>query len=1000
MSKLNFYLLGAPRLERDGQPVEVDTRKAIALLAYLVVTGKPHTRDTLAALLWPEYSQPNARAALRRTLSALRKALEPDILEISRELVALAQPTRLNCDLWDFQRLVQSTRSHGHAPHQICAGCLEPLEGAVGMFQDRFMAGFGLRDSLEFDDWQFFQGEELHRGLESALEKLAHGYLARGNFEAAIAHAQRRLALDQLHEPSHRLLMEAYARAGRRNAALHQYQECARILKKELGVAPLEETSQLYQDILEHKTPWVKDRPEERIQVLPWEEYERAAPPVSPETGLAGAAVTQLPLVGRKQEWERLVGIAARLRQNGRLVVIEGEAGIGKTRLAEDFLTYLRESGALTITARCYPGETSLAYAPFVDALRRALEQPLATDWHASLADQWLQEAARLLPELTDLRPNLPALAAQDSPGAQIRLFEAVRQVVLALLGTALPGALFFDDLQWADEASLDLLAYIVRRLQGSQPLALVTWREEDREANPRLRRLLADAQRDGNAELIDLKRLELENVQELVRRRIPNAEDISPRLYQETEGLPFFITEYLAALPTALPNDKLAGPEMDAARLPWDIPHGVRDLLRARLEQISETGQQLLQTAAVIGRSFDFDTLLEASGRTEEEAVTTLEGLIQRGLIRESQPGPHGSQPDSLRDLRYDFNHDKMRLQVYVETSLARRRLLHQRVGETLARRARGRRDMALLDGQIAYHFKLGGRSREAAENYKHAGEQARRLYANQEALGHFQAALALGHPDSASLNEAIGDMHTLLGAYAAAIASYENASAYHQDNPIRLATLEQKLGNIYHRLGEWEQAESHYRAAEGALQESEEPPLLSRLYADWCRTLHRQGQIALAEEMAASALQLAENSGDELAHAQAHNILGMLKRKQGNLEAAIHHLGQSLSVSEALAEPSLRVAALNNLSLAYADLPDLERAIEHARQALELCSQQGDLHREAALHNNLADLYHLAGQSEKAMGHLKQAVVIFAQVGAEEGEKPRPEIWKLTEW
>ena len=988
MSRLNFYLLGAPRLERDGQPVEVDTRKAIALLAYLVVTGKPHTRDTLAALLWPEYSQSNARAALRRTLSALRKALDPEALEIGRDLVALASPTGLSCDLWEFQRLVLSTSAHGHAPHQVCAGCLEPLEEAVGLFQEHFMAGFGLRDSTEFDDWQFFQGEELRRGLESALEKLALGYLRRRDFEPAIAHAQRRLALDKLHEPSHRLLMEAYARAGRRNAALHQYQECARILEKELGVAPLEETSQLYQDIMEHKTPWESGPPEGRIQVLPWQENEQAAPPFAPGTSVA---VTPLPLVGRQAEWERLLEITARLAQNGRFVVIEGEAGIGKTRLAEDFLVTLRAGGAHTIAARCYPGESSLAYAPFVDALRRALEQPLATDWHASLADQWLREAARLLPELADLRPNLPALAAQDSPGAQTRLFEGVRQVVLARLGRAQPGALFFDDLQWADETTLDLLAYIVRRLQGSQLLVLVTWREEDREANPRLRRLLAEAQRDGTAEVISLKRLGLENVQELVRRRAPAAGDIVPRLYQETEGLPLFVTEYLAALPP----DRLAGAEAD-----WEIPHGVRDLLRARLEQISETGRQLLQTAAVIGRSFDFDTLLEASGRTEDETVSTLEVLIQRGLIRESQPGQHASQPDGPRDLHYDFNHDKIRLQVYVETSLARRRLLHQRVGEALARRARGRRELDAPAGQIAYHFKLGGRSREAANYYKQAGEQACRLYANQEALGHFQAALALGHPDSAFLNEAIGDVHTLLGAYTAAIASYENANAYHQDSPTRLAILEQKLGNIYHHLGEWEQAESHYQTAEGALKESEEPPLLSRLYADWSRTLHRQGRIALAEQMAAGALQLAENSGDELAHAQAHNILGILKRKQGNLEAAIHHLGQSLSVAEALADPGLRVAALNNLSLAYADLPDLERATQHAQAALDLCSQQGYLHREAALHNNLADLYHAAGQNEKAMGHLKQAVVIFAQVGAEEGEKSRPEIWKLTEW
>ncbi|HSF82267.1 MAG TPA: AAA family ATPase [Anaerolineales bacterium] len=991
LSTLNFYLLGAPRLERDGQPVELDTRKAIALLAYLVVSGKPHTRDTLAALLWPEYNQSNARAALRRTLSALRKALDPDTLEIIRDLVGLAQPVKFDCDLWDFQELLNQIKTHGHGPNQVCARCLEPLESAVGLFQGSFMAGFGLRDSPEFDDWQFFQGEELRHQLETTLEKLAHGYLARRDFEGALVHALRRLALDPLHEPSHRLVMEAYGRAGRRNAALHQYQECARILETELGVSPLEETTLLYQAIKEHKTPWEIGLPEERIQALPIQPDDRAAAPPAPVISNADSPITRLPLVGRHPEWKRLEAIYARLPQNGCFAVLEGEAGIGKTRLAEEFLASVRARGAPSIATRSYPGETSLAYAPFVEALRSALDQPGSSDRLAMLPDQWLREAARLNPEIASLRADLHPPPAQESPGAQTRLFEGVRQVVLALLEGENPGVLFFDDLQWADEATLDLLAYIVRRLQGSPFLVLATWRVEDRESNPHLRRLLADAQRDSTGEVISLERLALESVQELVGALPPSASNISLRLFQETEGLPFFISEYLAAVP----NDRFTAAEMD-----WEIPHSVRALLGARLDQVAETGRQLLQTAAVIGRSFDFDTLLEASGRSEDETVTTLEMLIQRGLIRESQPGQNEPNLDSLRDLLYDFNHDKMRAQVYAEISLARRRILHQRVAEALARHSRGQRERAILAGQIAYHYKLGGRTQEAGEYYRQAGEQARKLYANQEALAHFQAALSLGHPATAWLNEAIGDIHTLLGAYSAALMAYENASAYQQDNPPRIAVLEQKLGDVFHRLGEWERAESHYQAAEKALQEQPEPSILSRLYADWSRTLHRQGQITLAEEMAGRALQLAENSGDELAHAQAHNILGMLKRKQGDLETAIHHLGQSLSVAEALADPGLRVAALNNLSLAYAEVPDLERAIQHAQQALELCSLQGDLHREAALHNNLADLYHATGQSEKAMGHLKQAVVIFAQVGAEEGEKPRPEIWKLTEW
>ena len=191
---------------------------------------------------------------------------------------------------------------------------------------------------------------------------------------------------------------------------------------------------------------------------------------------------------------------------------------------------------------------------------------------------------------------------------------------------------------------------------------------------------------------------------------------DFSQRLYRETEGLPFFITEYLATLRGDItpgettpsdPSGSLTTWNGDEA---WPVPHGVRDLLRSRMEQIGETGVQLLQAAAVIGRSFDFDTLHEVSGRTDEETVITLEKLIARGLIRESQPGNGGSTQDTLRSLNYDFSHEKLRSFVYNETSLARRRLLHVRTAEALVTHARGRYELPSQAGSIASHYKQGG--------------------------------------------------------------------------------------------------------------------------------------------------------------------------------------------------------------------------------------------------------------------------------------------------
>jgi tetratricopeptide (TPR) repeat protein len=455
-------------------------------------------------------------------------------------------------------------------------------------------------------------------------------------------------------------------------------------------------------------------------------------------------------------------------------------------------------------------------------------------------------------------------------------------------------------------------------------------------------------------------------------------------------------------------------------------MPGGVRGLLQSRLAGVSETGWQLLNTAAVIGRSFEFDSLRAASGRSDEEVVAGLEGLIEQGLVTEvgGERGPS-----------YDFSHEKLRTLVYEQTSLARRRLMHRRVAEALVSGVRSRSDLrgfreayyAGLVSQIAHHYRLAGQDSEAADYFKQAGEHARALYANAEALAHFRSALALGHPDAVALHEAIGDLHTLLGEYNAALTAYETAAALlggeevvtrspghpegvggeagkNLSSPPRplassLARVEHKLGDVYHRRGEWELAESYFEAASLILQEAGLTEQSARLYADWSLTAHHHNQPLRALGLAHQARELAEKSGDQQALAQVHNILGILARSQADFDLACQHLGQSLDLAKALGDSSAQIAALNNLALAHSACGRLEQAIQLTETALTLCVSRGDRHREAALHNNLADLFHAAGQNEAAMPHLKQAVTIFAEIGAEAGA-PQPEIWKLVEW
>jgi DNA-binding SARP family transcriptional activator/Flp pilus assembly protein TadD len=955
MASLEIFLLGSPRIESGGSLIEPDTRKAIALLAYLAVSGELHTREELAALLWPEYDSPRGRAALRRTLSALKTAAGETALFISRDTLGLVSE-HLWCDYQEFQAAAAAVASHKHN-HIVCAECMSRLEAAVLLYRDDFLTGFSLRDSLPFDDWQIQQAEYLRRLLATMLEQLVQTKASLGLYTDALPYARRWLELDPLREEAHRQLMRLYDWTGQRSAALQQYRRCLHILEEELGVAPLAETTELYETI----------------------QAGQLAPPIAGQPEIirsAGAIETTpaaMPLIGRQGELLAMQAIYDRLGPDGHFLVVAGEAGIGKSRLAEAFLA--SRPDARRLLAHCYDGETGLTYGPFAQAIRDALQQAEALERLAPIRPHWLAEAARLLPEMNQFFTDLPTPPPFDWPGAPGRFWEGLSRVLATLLTGPRPGVLWLDDVQWADSASLDLLAYLVRRWQGRPYLILACWREGELPADHQLHQLLAESRRTGTGHYLSLNRLALDEVAELVRAWLPAGgaagETWIRRLYQETEGLPFLVTTYLQLT---------AQPEFDP-QATWPMPATVRDLFQSRLAQSGEMAGQLLQAAAVIGRAFSFDLLQAASGRSEEESLPALEELLNQNLLLEQAGSPV-----------YAFSHHKLRELIYGDLSLVRRRLLHRRVAVALQGQSGPR--PAELAGQIAAHYQAAGQDAEAAAFHRQAGDHARSLFALQEALDHYQAALALGYPDPAALHEACGDLQTRLGQYSAALTSYERAVAAGPAG--RLPRLEHKIGQVYHRLGEWQLAERHFEQATATWPASEAADSLSRLYLDWSTTAFRAGRMDQAAELAEKAQGLAV---EPLSQAQVCNVLGLLARKQGHLAQAVEQFDHSLSLARTGGYLEVQIAALNNLALVEAAAGRLEQAQTLLREALVHCQTYGDRHWEAALHNNLADALHLSGQKEATMAHLKQAVAIYAEIGRETGEW-QPEIWKLTEW
>ena len=382
------------------------------------------------------------------------------------------------------------------------------------------------------------------------------------------------------------------------------------------------------------------------------------------------------------------------------------------------------------MAARSHEGEAGIGFGLVAAALRAALdaagEGPLA-----QVPPHWRAEAARLVPEVA----ARDAAAAGDSLAAQQRLYEGLANVLAALVSSQPPGVLFLDDLQLADPASLGMIGYLVRRLAGRPLLVVAAWRAEEIGADHAVLRRSAHR-------VIRPGRLSREDVAELAAAA--GLEERAPHVFDETEGLPLFVVEYLAAV---------GGAAQDG-----DLPGGVRELLAARLDGIGEAATQLLTAAAVIGRSFDVDVLRAAAGRGEDETAAGLEELTRRGLLVE-------------RDAGYEFSHDKLLAVAYERAGLARRRLLHRRWPRGWRRGTATRRSRPATCSRRA--------SRRSCRRVPASGDQPEPSTPIARRPSAYRSAIALGHPEPPSCTRRSATSTRFTGEYAAAISAYEAAAA-----------------------------------------------------------------------------------------------------------------------------------------------------------------------------------------------------------------------------
>jgi len=838
---MDFRILGPLQVLDEGRSLALAGSKPRALLALLLLhANETLTTDRLIDELWGEHAPAGASKTLQMHISRLRKALAGSdesgraspIVTRERGYELALDPEQL--DSHRFERLL--ARGRAELAGDRADSAVRAFEEALALWRGEPLAdlayeSFALPEIARLDD------------LRSAtLEQLIEAKLALGGHAEVVEQLEVLIGEHPYRERLRAQLMLALYRSDRQADALQAYQHARQTLVEELGIEPGERLRELEQAVLAQDP------------ALAWPTVKPVAVAPVRDAGPRRA------FVGRARELAELVaGFDGALAGHGRLLLLAGEPGIGKSRLAEALLEHARARGAAVLVGRCWEAGGAPAYWPWIQALRvyigDAGSEQLRGQLGAGAAD-----LVQLLPELRERFPELPEPAPLEGEGARFRLFEAVLSFLVSA-ADARPLVVMLDDVHAADEPSLLLLQFVARGLDASRLLVIGAYRDVDPTLRDALTAALAELVREAHTTHLALTGLTPASVAEYVELTtgIEPAPGLVDAIHAETEGNPLFVAEVVHLL--------AAEGRVEEADAPMRIPPGVRAVIGRRVARLSARCQALLLLASVIGREFGLDALAALSELEPDELMDVLnEAMAERVL--DDVPGAPG---------RARFGHALIRDTLYDGLTAARRMQLHREAGEALE--AVYSSDPELHLAELAQHFVAAaplGVADKAIEYARRAGDRAAIQLAFEEAARQYAIALTLADDqlERCELLLALGDSHARAGNSAASKQAFREAAELAERGGLAQQLARAALG--YGGRFAWVRASADaglvplLERALSAIEERDSPTrvsLLVRLAAAARDDPSRERRVALAEE----ALDIARRSGDSVTLAAA---------------------------------------------------------------------------------------------------------------------------------